>query len=104
MHLWSSDPEPPGPAERTGIVEEPRTQEEAEGYGVVFDTLPQPCWIYDLDTRRLLDANLNTAEQFGYTREELLGLRLEDIFPGEVAPLDGSVWHGRAKDGSALEL
>jgi signal transduction histidine kinase len=65
---------------------------EQEAYRVVFDGSPLPMWVHDRDTRRILEANDATVAGYGYSREELLGVKVEDLErgPGEHVRKDGS--------------
>ncbi len=40
---------------------------------------PLPAWMYDAETFYFLDVNEAAVEQYGYSRRELLGMRLTDI-------------------------
>ena len=84
---------------------------------LLFEQHPLPSWIYDLDTLRFLAVNAAAVEQYGYTREEFLGMTLADIRPGEdVGTLmnnvvahsggfqDSSTWRHRRKDGTILRV
>jgi diguanylate cyclase (GGDEF)-like protein/PAS domain S-box-containing protein len=64
---------------------EPNIREGEETFGLLFANHPIPMWIYDLKTLAFLEVNDAMAEQYGYTREEFLGLTLRDIHPPEEA-------------------
>jgi PAS domain S-box-containing protein len=45
----------------------------------LFESANDSIFLIDLETRRLIDINDNAAERLGYTREEMLGLTINDI-------------------------
>ena len=47
---------------------------------------PEPMWIYDVKTLRVLDVNQAAVERYGYSRDEFLGLTIEDLRPDEDIP------------------
>ncbi|MBX3387775.1 MAG: PAS domain S-box protein, partial [Phycisphaeraceae bacterium] len=53
-------------------------------YAAIFDNNPQPLWVYEVGTLRMLEVNRATLDLFGYGREEFLKLTLADL----VAPVD----------------
>ncbi|TCJ14439.1 PAS domain S-box protein [Flaviaesturariibacter flavus] len=57
-------------------------QREAE-FRLLFDNAPLPQWIFDRDTFRILDVNEAALIEYGYTREQFLGLTLLDLRPPE---------------------
>jgi PAS domain S-box-containing protein len=79
-------------------------------YRALFDTCPQPMWVYDLQTLKLLAVNDAAVRRYGYSREEFLEKRLEDIvedISGGVLekglPLETHQRH-RKKDGSLFPV
>ena len=85
-------------------------------YREIFEASEDAIFVHDWDTGAIVDANPQACRAFGYTREELLRLRLADISSGvppyteehgvrwlEAAKRDGSArfeWHRRNRDGS----
>src|ERR1700760_2711960 len=61
-------------------------QSSAEDYKRLFDGIPTPMYIYDDQNFRFLAVNDAAIEQYGYTREEFLNLKLTDIRPPEEIP------------------
>ena len=55
-------------------------------YRVLFDTLPFPMWVVDMDTLRYLEANQAAVQRYGYSREEFLQMTVMDIRPPEEVP------------------
>ena len=58
----------------------------ADDYKRLFDGIPTPMYIYDDQTFRFLAVNDAAVEQYGYTREEFLNLKITDIRPPEEIP------------------
>lgn len=90
-------------------------------YRTLFESHPQPVWVFDLGTQRFLDVNAAALAHYGYTREEFLGMTLADIRPPEhraalAKDLGGHTpgvhygsqtsgpWVHRRKDGSLIEV
>lgn len=61
-------------------------ESSSEDYKRLFDGIPTPMYIYDDQTFRFLAVNSAAIEQYGYTREEFLQLKLTDIRPPEEIP------------------
>jgi len=92
-----------------------RLREAEAGYRFLFEGNPLPMWVFDRQTLRFLAVNDAMVANYGYSREELLGLSMLDIRPAEdvgavaaAARVDardrpqGRVWTHLRKDGSAL--
>ncbi|MEP0806693.1 MAG: PAS domain S-box protein [Chloroflexota bacterium] len=95
----------------------PSEQNNAPGQELLFQSNPLPMWVYDLETYRFLVVNDAAVEQYGYSREEFLSLRITDIRPEEDVPrlLDdlkqerpalqhSGGWRHRRKDGSVIDV
>jgi PAS domain S-box-containing protein len=67
-----------------------------EKYKALFDKSPLPKWIYDSETLRFLEVNHTATVQYGYSKEEFLGMTLLDIKLKEKAeeliPVQNSDW------------
>ncbi len=61
-------------------------READERYGMLFRSNPQPMWVFDVDTLAFLDVNDSAVRQYGYTRNDFLGMTIMDILPPEDAP------------------
>ena len=59
-------------------VDEERAASELR-YRLIFDGHPYPMFLMDVDTYRIVDANRAATLVYGYTREELLRLRVMDL-------------------------
>jgi len=57
-------------------------QSEAS-FRLLFTNHPHPMWVYDLKTLRFLEVNNAAVENYGYSRDEFLGMRIADIRPAE---------------------
>jgi diguanylate cyclase (GGDEF)-like protein/PAS domain S-box-containing protein len=86
-------------------------------YRTMFNTSPVPMWLYEPDGFRIVEVNDAALAQYGYTREEFLGLTALDLrepaeIPRFLAYSSGELgssndpragtWKHRRKDGSTL--
>lgn len=84
-------------------------------YRELFESNPQPMWVYDLDSLQVLMVNAAALHQYGYSREEFLGLTIDRLRPPEDAAAlhdvlehmagsfhPASVWRHQRKDGQVL--
>ena len=81
-------------------------------YRLLFHSNPNPMWVFDLETLKFLEVNEAAIRQYGYTREEFLGMIFTDIRSPEKnnqhkkvveATEHGVIWRHRRKDGSFLD-
>lgn len=56
-----------------------RLMTASEHYGRLFENIPAPMFIYDAVTCKFLTVNKAAESQYGYTREEFLGLTLANM-------------------------
>ena len=70
--------------ERKAADEAPRRSEENQR--ALFDTIPLPCFVFDLSTLAFLEVNQAAITPYGYSQEEFLALTLPDIRPPEEVP------------------
>ncbi len=86
-------------------------------YRQLFESNPQPMWVYDAETLRFLAVNDAAVEQYGYARDEFLAMTIKDIRPPQdVKALElnlakasqtleqSSPWRHLKKDGTILEV
>ena len=86
-------------------------------YRSMFESTPYPMWVFDLETHRVLAVNGAAIEHYGYSRDEFLALRIEELRPAEdipalqrhleVMPSDyhaAGTWRHRKKDGTLIEV
>jgi PAS domain S-box-containing protein len=95
-----------------------RAQEAERQFRLVFDRNPAPFWIFDIHTLQFLEVNQAAVQQYGYSREEFLGMTVLDIHAPEYHEeitrfiqqlTDGQnpaerVFIHRRKDGSSVEV
>ncbi|MCU1364879.1 MAG: diguanylate cyclase/phosphodiesterase & domain with sensor(s), partial [Ilumatobacteraceae bacterium] len=55
--------------------------ESEQTYRVLFDGNPQPMWVWSLRSGCFLAVNQATIDLYGYTREEFLAMRVDQIVP-----------------------
>jgi diguanylate cyclase (GGDEF)-like protein/PAS domain S-box-containing protein len=84
----------------------------------LFESHPQPMWVYDLETLRFMVVNAAAVVQYGYTEAEFLSMTIRDIRPPDqqsrldlslsAAPARGAeqsgTWTHVRRDGSRLEV
>jgi PAS domain S-box-containing protein len=84
-------------------------------YRTLFETNPQPMWIYDLESLRFLAVNNAAVDHYGYSAEEFLQMTIKDIRPENDVPallenvarvtsgLDrAGMWCHQKKDGTPI--
>lgn len=52
-------------------------------FRALFHNSPEPMCVYDLETLRFLEVNETAVAHYGYTREEILGMSIVDIYAPE---------------------
>ncbi|HEY0545050.1 MAG TPA: response regulator [Pyrinomonadaceae bacterium] len=91
-------------------------RESEQRYRLLFESNPQPMWVFDYDTLRFLAVNDAAVRHYGYSREEFLSMTLKDIRPAADVPalLDdltktgaefeakSGPWRHRTKDGALI--
>jgi PAS domain S-box-containing protein len=72
------------------VTERRKAQQQIEKserhYRLLFESNPQPMWVYDRDTLAFLAVNHAAVQQYGYSAEEFLQMTLKDIRPAEDIP------------------
>lgn len=64
------------------------TERDREQYRSLFDSNPLPMWIFDKDSTQLLEANATAVHEFGWDREDLPQLTVNDLLSeGETSPV-----------------
>ncbi|MEY2433223.1 MAG: two-component system, cell cycle sensor histidine kinase and response regulator CckA, partial [Acidimicrobiaceae bacterium] len=107
------------------LGERQRAEEAAQAsernYRLLFESNPNPMWVFDVETLRFLTVNEAAIRQYGYSRAEFLTMTIEDIRPPEDVPLlhasvgvdsaadargftPGAIWRHRRKDGSVIHV
>ncbi len=57
--------------------------ESEERYRYLFESNPQPMWIYDIESLCFLEVNNAAIHHYGYSRDEFLRMTIKDIRPKE---------------------
>ena len=92
-------------------------RESEERYRLLFESNPQPMWVYDLETLAFLAVNESAVHHYGYSREDFLAMTIKDIRPAEDMPalydsvarssegVDAAgIWRHLKKDGTIIEV
>jgi PAS domain S-box-containing protein len=104
-----------------GLVSSLRATEQeatstAEAYRELFHNHPRPMWIYAPDTLEIFEVNESAVADYGYSREEFLGMTIKDLRPAEDVPAllesvaragprdDSGPWRHVKKDGTLIEV
>jgi len=79
----------------------------ADPFRCLFEMNPQPMWIFDPQTRKVVELNQAAVHKYGYSREEFLSLPVDAIFPfkpaGAANDTDFSgAWPHRTKQGKTF--
>ncbi|HKW40295.1 MAG TPA: PAS domain S-box protein [Gemmatimonadales bacterium] len=102
-------------------IERKRTEEQLHDserkYRLLFETNPEPMFVYDFETLQILAVNEAAIKRYGYSEPEFLGLTIGDIRPPEDQagleeelghrPPEGAVRVGvrhRTKEGRPFEV
>jgi diguanylate cyclase (GGDEF)-like protein/PAS domain S-box-containing protein len=90
-----------------------RLRQRERSFRFLFETNPQPMWVYAAEGQRFLAVNDAAVAQYGYSRAELAGMRLGDIAPswramrgataGTPPPTGGHREVHRLRDGRSIE-
>lgn len=61
-------------------------RDSEERYRLLFESTPQPIWVYSEETLRFLAVNEAATRTYGYSRDEFLSMTIDDIRPKEDIP------------------
>jgi PAS domain S-box-containing protein len=61
-------------------------KDSEERYRLLFESTPQPIWVYNEETLRFLAVNEAATRTYGYTKEQFLSMTVNDIRPKEDIP------------------
>ena len=98
------------------LSSEQKALDSERNYRSLFETHPQPMWLYDVHTLAFLRVNDAAIDRYGYSREEFLAMTIKDIRPPEDLPkfleliadppaFDKSgPWKHLLKDGSKVDV
>ncbi|MEO8157957.1 MAG: EAL domain-containing protein [Betaproteobacteria bacterium] len=92
-------------------------QSSERRYRQLFESNPQPMWVYDVESLRFLAVNDAAVSHYGLSRDEFLAMTIEDIRPTAeqsrlavfvAKPLsemsDSGAWHHQTKDGRIIDV
>jgi len=104
-----------GTGERKTAERELRESEER--YRSLFESNPNPMWVYDLETLSFLAVNGAAVGHYGYSQEEFLAMTIKDIrptedisdlmesLPGETGDVNhSSQWRHCTKDRTMIDV
>ena len=99
------------------IEAQKRIADAERQFRLIFNENPLPFWVFDAATLKFLEVNSAAVAQYGYSREEFLGMTILDIRPEQAqdelladvsAGREGfhlpRIWTHRRKDGSLFEV
>ena len=89
--------------------------EREESFRLLFQSNPHPMWVHDRESRGFLEVNAAAVAHYGYTRDEFLSMRTDDLTadgPGQSPPPSSAVVRAadetaafhRRKDGQVIEV
>ncbi|MEN3370012.1 MAG: hypothetical protein V7609_2155 [Verrucomicrobiota bacterium] len=61
-------------------------ERQEKQYRVLFETYPNPTWVYDAGSLAFLAVNNAAVRHYGYSRDEFLRMTIKDIRPAEEIP------------------
>jgi len=88
-------------------------RDSEERYRLLFESTPQPIWVYNEETLAFLAVNEAATRTYGYSRDEFLSMTINDIRPSEDIPtlmikndpndlVISSPWRHRTRTGATL--
>jgi PAS domain S-box-containing protein len=88
-------------------------RDSEERYRLLFESTPQPIWVYNEDTLAFLAVNEAATRTYGYTRDEFLTMTIDDIRAREDIPtlmikndpndlVISSPWRHKTKNGKTI--
>ncbi|HEY2703947.1 MAG TPA: EAL domain-containing protein [Candidatus Dormibacteraeota bacterium] len=90
-------------------AEAERTLTESERrFRLLFEGNPNPMWVADVETRAIIAVNDAALAAYGYTREEFLGMRVDDVEVSSHAGTEpvrpATSCRHRLKDGRVIDV
>jgi PAS domain S-box-containing protein len=88
-------------------------RDSEERYRLLFESTPQPIWVYNEDTLAFLAVNEAATHTYGFTRDEFFSMTIDDIRPSEDIPtlmiktdpndlVISSPWRHKTKDNKTI--
>ena len=68
-------------------------RDSEERYRLLFESTPQPIFVYDAETLRFLNVNEAAVRTYGYTRDDFLAMTIEDITNDDESSLTSPCRH-----------
>ncbi|MDP1801417.1 MAG: PAS domain S-box protein [Bacteroidota bacterium] len=69
------------------VQAEKALKESEKKYKYLFENNPMPMLLWDFETLKIIDCNMEALIKYGYSRDEFLSLTMKDIRPPEDIPL-----------------
>ncbi|MGD2015849.1 MAG: PAS domain S-box protein, partial [Desulfobacterales bacterium] len=60
-------------------------------FRAIFENAPESIYIVDIDTRQIMDCNPFTVEWLGYSRRELLSMKVDDILEQDARDIPENI-------------
>jgi len=92
-------------------------RESERRYRLLFESIPQPTWVFDTETLSFLTVNEAAVRLYGYTREEFSSMTINDIRPPAEVPAlmdklskigagvnHAGIWRHKKKDGTQIDV
>jgi two-component system, cell cycle sensor histidine kinase and response regulator CckA len=92
-------------------------RESEARYRLLFESTPNPMWVFDQQTLAFLEVNPSAIAHYGYSKEEFLTMTIADIRPPEDIPalkqtnlglIPGQpyqgIWQHLKKDGTLIDV
>lgn len=70
-----------------------------KGFYSLFEKSPLPMWVFNTTTLKFLDVNIAAVENYGYSRDEFLEMKISDIRPEEDIEGVSNIVRHNAKTG-----
>ncbi len=110
------DTTPLSAAEKTAY--ETALKDSEKKYSYLFDNSPSIMIVWDFETLKIIDVNMEAVTKYGYTRDEFLALDIKQIRPAEDIPLleafvknpetygsvHKNVWRHKKKNGEIMYI
>lgn len=104
--------------DRKRIEAEDALEASEISYRSLFESNPEPMWVYDIETLDFLAVNDAAIARYGYTRDEFLRMRLTDVRPESEIPrlmervrnrqvtgfVDVGTWRHRDSNGNEFDV
>src|SRR6516165_2507999 len=91
-----------------------KEKEKDRKFRLLFEDHPQPMYVFDPESRQLLEANAAAAHLYGYSRDEFRHKRLSDLDADpETSTMDPlpsrsgmpvTIWRHRTSAGRVIDL